>query len=90
MQVGDVLAHPRDQVADVRSSRAFAGEPFLERGDLVGEMRERPAGVGLSRFRVVGDRRVGGIATACEKSVAFRRGPHTRHSCSQIPAFIPL
>ena len=96
MQVHDVLAHPRDQVADVRSARAFGGEALLQRGNLVGEMRERPAGIGLSRFRlpVVNDGRVGfrrgvgadRIWTACEKPVALRLGPHTRRPRFQIPA----
>ena len=100
MQLHDVLAHPRDQVADVRRARPFGGEALLQRGNLVGEMRERPAGIGLSRFRllVVNDDRRGSrrricadrVRTVCEKAVALRLGPHARRPRSQIPALDPV
>jgi len=51
MQVHDVLAQPRDHVAYVRSARAFGGQALFERGNLVGKMGQRPAGVGVSGSR---------------------------------------
>ena len=95
MQVRDMLAHARDHVADVRGARAFGGEAFLERGNLVDEMRQRAAGVGLRRFGfvVVESGRAGfgrgcgqRITTVSEKPIALRLAPCARQPCPQIPA----
>jgi len=52
MQVRHMFAHPRKHVANVRSARAFGHESFLERRNLVDQVRQRAAGVGLRRFVV--------------------------------------
>jgi len=95
MQVRDVLAQARNEVAEVRGARAVGGEAFLERCNLVEEMGQRAAGVGLKRFRFVvacsgcvGFRRVRTerITTVCEKAIALCLGPCARQPCPQIPA----
>lgn len=90
MQVRDMLAQAREHVAHVRGARAFGGEPFLERRNLVDEMGQRAAGVCLRRFRfvVVCSNRVGlgrrcddRVMTVCEKTFALRLAPCARQPC---------
>ena len=90
MQVRHVLAQPRDHVAYVRGARAFGGEAFLERGNLVNEVGQRAAGVGLRRlqFLVVGRGRVGArpvrggrVTPVREHTFALRLGPQAGQPC---------
>ena len=89
MQVGQLFAHTRKHVADVRRARAFGSKAFLERRNLIHQVRQRAAGVRRRRLGVGGGGRVRTKRVPLrEKTFARRLGPCAWQPCPQIPAFV--